>query len=64
MSAPFDAQRDRLRRFDEPTPATEQYDYWNESESEIWAMSTREFLFCLVTGGAIVAMVFFAWIGN
>lgn len=47
-----------------PTPATEQYEYWNEAESADYAMSTREFAFFLVTGGAIVAMFFFAWIGN
>ena len=61
---PFDTQRDRLTRLQEPTPATEQYDYWDESESADYGMSTREFAFFLVTGGAIVAMFYFAWIGN
>jgi len=60
----FDSQRDRLTRLQEPTPATEQYDHCDESEAANWAMSTREFAFCLITGGAIVAMFFFAWIGN
>lgn len=49
-----------------PEPLPEQYlgVEWNESESEVWAMSTREFLFCLVVGGGILAMFFYAWIGG
>jgi hypothetical protein len=58
----YNPQRDRQARLERdyladttPTPATEQYDYWNEAESADYAMSTREFAFFLVTGGAIVA---------
>ena len=49
MTAPhFDSQRDRLRRFDEPTPATEQYDYWDESESGTYRLTTGQFLLASV----------------
>lgn len=44
----FDSQRDRLRRFDEPTPATEQYDYWDESESGTYRLTTGQFLLASV----------------
>ena len=60
----FNSDRNRMADLEAPTPATEQYEYWDESESANWGMSTREFAFFLVTGGAIVAMFFFAWIGN
>ena len=48
MKPNFDPQRDRLRRFDEPTPATEQYDYWDESESGTYRLTTGQFLLASV----------------
>lgn len=55
----FDSQRDRLRRFDEPTPATEQYDYWDESESGTYRLTTGQFLLAsvIVVMGAIALVL-------
>lgn len=55
----FDSQRDRLRRFDEPTPATEQYDYWDESESGTYRLTTGQFLLAsvIVIMGAIALVL-------
>lgn len=44
----FDAQRNRLADLDAPTPATEQYEYWDESESGTYRLTTGQFLLASV----------------
>lgn len=52
-------QRERLARIEAPTPATEQYEYWDESESAVWSLSTGQFLLAsvLVCMGAIALVL-------
>jgi len=44
----FDAQRNRMADLDLPTPATEQYEYWDESESGTYRLTTGQFLLASV----------------
>ncbi len=44
----FDAQRNRLADLEAPTPATEQYEYWDESESGTYRLTTGQFLLASV----------------
>ena len=55
----FDSQRDRLTRLQEPTPATEQYDHCDESESGAYRLTTGQFLLAsvVVIMGAIALVL-------
>ncbi|MCC6942289.1 MAG: hypothetical protein IT551_11865 [Novosphingobium sp.] len=44
----FDAQRNRMADLEAPTPATEQYEYWDESESGTYRLTTGQFLLASV----------------
>lgn len=44
----FDAQRNRLADLEAPTPATEQYEHWDASESGTYRLSTGQFLLASV----------------
>ncbi len=44
----FDAQRNRMADLEAPTPATEQYEYWDESESATYRLTTGQFLLASV----------------
>lgn len=51
-------QRERLARIEAPEPPTEQllgYEYWDESESGTWSLTTGQFLLAsiVVCMGAI-----------
>ncbi len=41
-------QRNRLADLEAPTPATEQYEYWDESESGTYRLTTGQFLLASV----------------
>lgn len=55
----FDAQRNRLADLEAPTPATEQYEYWDESESGTYRLTTGQFLLAsvVVIMGAIALVL-------
>ena len=55
----FDAQRNRMADLEAPTPATEQYEYWDESESGTYRLTTGQFLLAsvVVCMGAIVLVL-------
>lgn len=55
----FDAQRNRLADLEAPTPATEQYEYWDESESGTYRLTTGQFLLSsvVVIMGAIALVL-------
>lgn len=44
----YDAQRNRLADLEAPTPATEQYEYWDASESGTYRLTTGQFLLASV----------------
>ena len=44
----FNSDRDRLADLEAPTPATEQYEYWDESESGTYRLTTGQFLLASV----------------
>ena len=55
----FDAQRNRMADLEAPTPATEQYEYWDESESGTYRLTTGQFLLAsvVVIMGAIALVL-------
>ena len=55
----FDAQRNRLADLEAPTPATEQYDHCDESESGTYRLTTGQFLLAsvIVIMGAIALVL-------
>ena len=54
----FNSDRNRLADLEAPTPATEQYEYWDESESAVWTLSTGQFLLASV----VVVIGAVAWV--
>ena len=44
----FNSDRNRLADLEAPTPATEQYEYWDESESGTYRLTTGQFLLASV----------------
>jgi hypothetical protein len=55
----FNSDRNRLADLEAPTPATEQYEYWDESESGTYRLTTGQFLLAsvVVIMGAIALVL-------
>lgn len=55
----FNSGRNRLADLEAPTPATEQYEYWDASESGTYRLSTGQFLLAsvVVCMGAIALVL-------
>ena len=56
---PVTPQDNRLADISAPTPATEQYEYWDESESGTWSLTTGQFLLAsiIVCMGAVALVL-------
>lgn len=55
----FNSDRNRLADLEAPTPATEQYEYWDENESGTYRLTTGQFLLAsvIVIMGAIALVL-------
>mgnify|MGYP003405247357 FL=1 len=59
MTPADQTQRNRLADLEAPTPATDQYEYWDESESGTYRLTTGQFLLAsvVVIMGAIALVL-------
>ncbi len=48
MARAFNSGRNRLADLEAPTPATEQYEYWDADESATYRLTTGQFLLASV----------------